>query len=216
MGVFLEEFVVKTLSEFVAKKNTKAFVIVFQAVARKCLFFADLVILNILFHVNREDGFHSVHIVSIFLDTRFCASLSFAKCHLQTLFLEFRSCFIENTYFLLSTKKTNLHLLVTHLPYLITQNSFEHITYESIKTVQQVMSDDDFLHNRVNSTDDEDKTEHNEQSEEQIVRDKALWRDLVAFWFLGLSNNYGYVVMLSAAHDIIAHFGQHQVSTQRP
>ncbi|XP_075219496.1 CLN3 lysosomal/endosomal transmembrane protein, battenin isoform X2 [Lycorma delicatula] len=30
-------------------------------------------------------------------------------------------------------------------------------------------------------------------------------RSLVAFWLLGLCNNYGYVVMLSAAHDILSH-----------
>lgn len=30
------------------------------------------------------------------------------------------------------------------------------------------------------------------------------WRNMVAFWILGLCNNYGYVVMLSAAHDILA------------
>uniref|UniRef100_A0A1B6DN77 Battenin n=1 Tax=Clastoptera arizonana TaxID=38151 RepID=A0A1B6DN77_9HEMI len=29
-------------------------------------------------------------------------------------------------------------------------------------------------------------------------------RDVIAFWILGLCNNYGYVVMLSAAHDILA------------
>lgn len=34
-------------------------------------------------------------------------------------------------------------------------------------------------------------------------RDPARWRDLTAYWILGLCNNYGYVVMLSAAHDII-------------
>jgi hypothetical protein len=33
--------------------------------------------------------------------------------------------------------------------------------------------------------------------------DKGLWRDLVAYWFFGLCNNFGYVVMLTAAHDII-------------
>ncbi|XP_030372666.1 battenin isoform X2 [Scaptodrosophila lebanonensis] len=36
--------------------------------------------------------------------------------------------------------------------------------------------------------------------------DRSLWRDLTAYWILGLCNNYGYVVMLSAAHDIIAQF----------
>lgn len=29
------------------------------------------------------------------------------------------------------------------------------------------------------------------------------WRALIAYWIFGLCNNYGYVVMLSAAHDII-------------
>lgn len=35
-------------------------------------------------------------------------------------------------------------------------------------------------------------------------RDKNAVRNLAAFWILGLCNNYGYVVMLSAAHDILA------------
>ncbi|XP_023167597.2 battenin [Drosophila hydei] len=39
-----------------------------------------------------------------------------------------------------------------------------------------------------------------------IRHDRSLWRDLTAYWILGLCNNYGYVVMLSAAHDIIAQF----------
>jgi hypothetical protein len=29
-------------------------------------------------------------------------------------------------------------------------------------------------------------------------------RNLVAYWILGLCNNFGYVVMLSAAHDILS------------
>lgn len=41
----------------------------------------------------------------------------------------------------------------------------------------------------------------------EVPKDPQIWRDLTAFWFLGLCNNYGYVVMLSAAHDIIASFG---------
>lgn len=32
------------------------------------------------------------------------------------------------------------------------------------------------------------------------VRDPGRWRDLLAYWILGLCNNFGYVVMLSAAH----------------
>ncbi|CAH1399143.1 unnamed protein product [Nezara viridula] len=36
----------------------------------------------------------------------------------------------------------------------------------------------------------------------------ALWeaRTIISFWWLGLCNNYGYVVMLSAAHDILSDF----------
>ncbi|XP_053657804.1 battenin [Anopheles marshallii] len=39
--------------------------------------------------------------------------------------------------------------------------------------------------------------------EQAPPKDKGLWRDLVAYWILGLCNNYGYVVMLTAAHDIL-------------
>ncbi|XP_061401354.1 battenin-like [Musca vetustissima] len=39
-----------------------------------------------------------------------------------------------------------------------------------------------------------------------LRKDKSLWRDLTSYWILGLCNNYGYVVMLSAAHDIIGQF----------
>lgn len=39
--------------------------------------------------------------------------------------------------------------------------------------------------------------ERNDEKKESKVR------NLVAFWLLGLCNNYGYVVMLSAAHDIL-------------
>lgn len=44
------------------------------------------------------------------------------------------------------------------------------------------------------------------------AKDAHLWRDLTAYWILGLCNNYGYVVMLSAAHDIIGRFGGEHVS----
>lgn len=36
-------------------------------------------------------------------------------------------------------------------------------------------------------------------------------RDLVAFWIFGLCNNYGYVVMLTAAIDIINSDGVSQI-----
>lgn len=45
--------------------------------------------------------------------------------------------------------------------------------------------------------------------DEEAILKKIRWRNLVAFWILGLCNNYGYVVMLSAAHDILqSKFGE--------
>lgn len=38
---------------------------------------------------------------------------------------------------------------------------------------------------------------------DEPYKDPGRWRDLVAYWILGVCNNYGYVVMLSAAHDIL-------------
>lgn len=50
---------------------------------------------------------------------------------------------------------------------------------------------------------------------EESVSVRSRWRNLAAFWLLGLCNNYGYVVMLSAAHDILeSKFGT-TVSTSR-
>ena len=43
----------------------------------------------------------------------------------------------------------------------------------------------------------------------QSHRKDRNYRNLVAYWILGLCNNFGYVVMLSAAHDILSeNFGQ--------
>jgi len=43
----------------------------------------------------------------------------------------------------------------------------------------------------------------------QSHREDKNYRNLVAYWILGLCNNFGYVVMLSAAHDILSeNFGQ--------
>lgn len=49
-------------------------------------------------------------------------------------------------------------------------------------------------------------------SEKVKFKDNGRWRDLTAFWILGMCNNYGYVVMLSAAHDIIGRFNPEDVS----
>lgn len=40
-------------------------------------------------------------------------------------------------------------------------------------------------------------------AEEEKFKDSARWRDLISYWIFGMCNNYGYVIMLSAAHDII-------------
>lgn len=42
-----------------------------------------------------------------------------------------------------------------------------------------------------------------DESEENRPGDRGKLKDLVAFWIFGLCNNYGYVVMLTAAEDII-------------
>lgn len=40
----------------------------------------------------------------------------------------------------------------------------------------------------------------------QQIQDAHNWRNILSFWILGLCNNYGFVVMLSAAYDIIKRF----------
>lgn len=55
---------------------------------------------------------------------------------------------------------------------------------------------------RVRVRDPEDAVVNQEGYEPH--RESRGWRNLIAFWILGLCNNYGYVVMLSAAHDILA------------
>lgn len=37
----------------------------------------------------------------------------------------------------------------------------------------------------------------------EIFTKRKPWRALISYWILGLCNNYGYVVMLTAASDII-------------
>lgn len=38
------------------------------------------------------------------------------------------------------------------------------------------------------------------------IEDPTKWRNIIGFWMLGMCNNYGYVVMLTAAFDIIKQF----------
>lgn len=51
--------------------------------------------------------------------------------------------------------------------------------------------------------------------ENKRTSDRQLWRDLLAYWLLGLCTNFGYVVVISAAHDILHHFDEIDVSVQK-
>lgn len=51
--------------------------------------------------------------------------------------------------------------------------------------------------------DDNDGINEPEHDEAVPSASKGKTRDLIAFWIFGLCNNYGYVVMLTAAIDII-------------
>lgn len=42
------------------------------------------------------------------------------------------------------------------------------------------------------------------------------WRNWTGFWLLGLCNNFAYVVMLSAAHDILKQQGSHNSTSPTP
>lgn len=48
--------------------------------------------------------------------------------------------------------------------------------------------------------------------ETEIRGQKEKPRNLIAYWLLGLCNNYAYVIMLSAAHDILSEDFQGNVS----
>lgn len=60
---------------------------------------------------------------------------------------------------------------------------------------------------------DKKEQKKNGKPEKSKIKDPSRWRDLTAYWILGLCNNYGYVVMLSAAHDIIGRFSGEEVSS---
>ncbi|XP_044016322.1 battenin-like isoform X2 [Aphidius gifuensis] len=51
----------------------------------------------------------------------------------------------------------------------------------------------------------------NNKYEVSGVDNRTKWRNFIAFWVLGLCNNYGYVIVLSAAHDILeSRFGNNE------
>lgn len=43
-------------------------------------------------------------------------------------------------------------------------------------------------------------------SEKKNNIDRRLWRNLLAYWILGLCTEFGYVVIICAAHDILHRF----------
>lgn len=68
----------------------------------------------------------------------------------------------------------------------------------------------EILAQAVSAIQDRQQTNHihqnNVNASNQSIHDVHKWRNILAFWILGLCNNYGYVVMLSAAYDIIKRF----------
>lgn len=46
----------------------------------------------------------------------------------------------------------------------------------------------------------------NQNGANHTINDVHKWRNILSFWIMGLSNNFGFVVMLSAAFDIINRF----------
>nr|XP_024219713.1 battenin [Halyomorpha halys] len=46
---------------------------------------------------------------------------------------------------------------------------------------------------------------HSSEEKQEPQKEDIRFQSLLAFWILGLCNNYGYVVMLTAAHDILSH-----------
>ncbi|XP_055385589.1 battenin-like [Condylostylus longicornis] len=79
---------------------------------------------------------------------------------------------------------------------------------EFITDSNQSLSTKDVLSSNEEKPNDQNNTNQIKEETPKVSKpsDPQLWRDLLAFWFLGLCNNYGYVVMLSAAHDIIGKF----------
>lgn len=65
-----------------------------------------------------------------------------------------------------------------------------------------------------NNEETKDKAEKDKEDEMNFKdKKKKKWyyiRSLIAFFILGLTNNYGYVVMLSGAHDIINELEKHE------
>lgn len=46
----------------------------------------------------------------------------------------------------------------------------------------------------------------NKNKTEKNSDDPQLWRNLLAYWILGLCTEFGYVVIICAAHDILHRF----------
>ncbi|CAL4122513.1 unnamed protein product, partial [Meganyctiphanes norvegica] len=72
---------------------------------------------------------------------------------------------------------------------------------DHIKEVQ-VTSNEEYESAMENESETEPECVHLQRSSSGVH--KASWRTLMGFWLLGLTNNFAYVIMLSAAHDILS------------
>lgn len=85
--------------------------------------------------------------------------------------------------------------------------------YEQISTNEEFVAADNI--SEVQYTSNEEylsATEQDPEPEPELVNfqrkssglHKASWRTLIGYWLLGLTNNFAYVIMLTAAHDILS------------
>lgn len=72
------------------------------------------------------------------------------------------------------------------------------------------------IHNRQQTQQNQNTTNDTSPTTSPTVQvhDIHKWRNILSFWILGMCNNYGYVVMLSAAFDIIQRFNGNGVSVR--
>ncbi|XP_043223425.1 battenin-like isoform X1 [Amphibalanus amphitrite] len=74
-----------------------------------------------------------------------------------------------------------------------------HVQYASLLTSSAESSEDELF--SIDQQPDDGRSARSSTSSNQPARS---WRNLAGFWLLGLCNNYAYVIMLSAAHDILS------------
>lgn len=84
---------------------------------------------------------------------------------------------------------------------------------DSTSTLPQILTTAvDAIQNRPSTS---RQTPNNDIPAAHTIRDDQKWRNILSFWILGLCNNYGFVVMLSAAYDIIKRFDGYSVGRKQ-